>query len=124
MGGDRRQTRENHWRNTGVQLDLPDLGTGIQKKKSELGFGAILAWFIFVRNLEEPWEKQKLLASLFPGPCSCHSGCPPVLKGKEQERGFKGDLGGLNPEDAGQDGACGEGPRLRLDGQAAPSSGI
>lgn len=94
------------------------------KKKSELGFGAILAWFIFVRNLEEPWEKQKLLASLFPGPCSCHSGCPPVLKGKEQERGFKGDLGGLNPEDAGQDGACGEGPRLRLDGQAAPSSGI
>lgn len=40
---------------------------------------------------------------------------PSVLKGKEQDGRFKGDLKTnptACPEGSGQDGACGEGPRL------------
>lgn len=84
-------------------------------EKVLIGIGSNFSTGRFHGNLEETWENQRLSA-FFSRPMfflvTLNGPCTP---GKEAIGKFKDDFG-TNPtaclEDAGQDGAGGEGPRL------------
>ena len=66
-------------------------------EKMLIGIGRNFSTGFFHGNLEETWEKQRLLASFFPGPCSFWSLRMPLCTPRKEEDGkFKDDLG-TNP---------------------------